>query len=90
MKSYLGSSEWKRRQPKVVKNWWPLILLALLTLLIFWTLAIDRYADRIKAICPIQGCVAEGAVFVPEYGTKAWLTVCYNQYDTYEDRIKLC
>ncbi len=90
MKSYLGSSEWKKRQPRKKINWWPAILLALVTLLILWTLAVNWYADNVQTICPPQGCVVEGAVIVPEYGTKAWLTMCYNMYDNYEDRINLC
>ena len=26
----------------------------------------------------------------PEFGTKAWFTMCYNDWDTYEERIKYC
>jgi len=88
MKSYLGSSDWKKRQPRKKINWWPLILLILFSLLVLFVLFVNWNADNIRAICPPQGCSVKAAT--PKYGTKAWLTMCYNQYDTYKERINLC
>lgn len=48
-------------------------------------------ASENHSIFPIPvnmvGVVDENA---PEFGTKAWFTMCYNDYETYEKRIKFC
>lgn len=88
MKNYLGQSEWKKRQPKVKTSWWTLSILIIGFIIVLWSLYVVWWGQNNYVVCPPQGCTVEA--HIPEYGTKAWFTMCYNQYDTYEDRINLC
>ena len=81
-------SHWKLNLPKTPTSWVTLTLLVLFSILIMWTLFVVWYADNIYINCPVVGCVVEASV--PKYASQEWLTMCYNQYSNYQDRINLC
>ena len=82
------------------KVFWYLVLASFVTAMIAIAL---WYVDEVSANVIVQSCgkefcVENGATSywgkldesAPKQGTKAWLTSCYNQFDSYEKRIRFC
>jgi len=85
---------WKLEKPKTNhKALWFLIALFLFIsfyLFVMWK-SDNTYA--VSHVSIIESVTSNGFIIkevTPEFGTKAWFTLCYNQYDTYEERITLC
>ena len=67
----------------------------LIFMLIVASQIVEAKSDSIYAqSCPYKKCLygIEGVVDMdaPKYGTKEWMTLCYNQFQTHEERIKFC
>ena len=73
------------------------------TTLILFSLGLALYtfitlqADEMRAVPPLSGdnLIPYGLSGIvdasaPKFGSAEWLTMCYNQYRTYEDRIRFC
>ena len=87
-----------KKEP-IGKPFWYLVLASFIVAMLAIAL---WYTEEITSTIIVQGCGEEvcmdsthtgwGKVVenTPQYGTKAWFTMCYNQYDTYEKRIRFC